>query len=320
MKITEKTHKITATAALFATALIWGSTFVTMKDSLDEMKPGYLLAVRFTIAAAFLMLAFAGKWKKLGKKYIVPSALVGLTTAVAYIVQTFGLKYTTPGKNAFLTSIYCILIPFFYWIFTKKRPDAYNFAAAFMCVIGVGLVSVELSSLGSGFAIGKGELLTLCCSVMYAFQMMLMAKYSRDLDSGLLVALHFAFAALYCWIFTLIFEGAPTKISYGMLFDMFYLAIVASALALLFQNYGIKHTSAGGAAIILSLESVFGVVFSVIAGREGEFTAQKLIGFIVVFAAVTVSETKLSFLKKKKAGVIETAPESDKTERPDETE
>ena len=176
MKISERTHRILATPALFATALIWGSTFVTMKNSLDEMKPGYLLAVRFTIAAASLMLAFAGKWKKLSVKYILSSAIVGFTTAAAYMIQTYGLKYTTPGKNAFLTSIYCVLIPFFYWIATRKRPDAYNFTAAFMCVIGVGLVSIEISSLDGGFSIGTGEILTLCCSVMYALQMMFMAK------------------------------------------------------------------------------------------------------------------------------------------------
>ncbi|MBQ9510706.1 MAG: DMT family transporter [Clostridia bacterium] len=323
MKITEKTHRALATPALFAAALIWGSTFVTMKDSLDEMKPGYLLAVRFTIAAVFMLLLFVGKWKKYSVKYILPSALIGLTTAVAYIVQTFGLKYTTPGKNAFLTSIYCVLIPFFYWIITKKRPDAYNFIAAFLCVIGVGLVSIEISSLGDGFFIGKGEMLTICCSAIYAIQMMLMAKYSKELDSALLVTLQFVFTSLCCWIFTLIFEGAPTKIGDGMIFDLLYLAIAASALALLFQNYGIKHTSAGGASIILSLESVFGVIFSVIAGEEGEMTIQKAIGFAVVFLAVIVSETKLNFLKKKKQKATENSDESlknDKSEQSKTTE
>lgn len=291
-----KTKKILASVALFAAALIWGSTFVTMKDTLDSMKPGYLLAVRFSIAAAFLFLIFAGKLKKLSVGYVVPSMIVGAATAGAYLVQTYGLQHTTPGKNAFLTSVYCIFVPFFCWIVRKKRPDIGSFVAAALCVVGVGLISMDASD---RLSLGIGEILTLLCGVGYAIQIMLMEKYSQKLDTGLLVTMHFAFAAIYCWIFTLCFEGTPTPIESGMIFDMLYLAIGASALALLFQNFGVKYMSSSRAAIILSLESVFGVIFSVAFGREDGLDVRKGAGFLLVFVSVLLSQIEIKPKKEK---------------------
>lgn len=286
----EKTKKTFATLALFSAALIWGSTFVTMKDTLDSLRPGYLLAVRFTIAAAFLFLIFSWKLKKLSLQYIIPSMIVGAVTAGAYLLQTYGLDYITPGKNAFLTSVYCILVPFFCWIVRKKRPDVSSFIAAAICVVGVGLISMDASD---HLSIGPGECLTLLCGIGYAAQIMLMERYSKKLDSGLVVTLHFAFAAIYCWIFTLCFEGTPTPIENGMIFDMLYLSIGASALALLFQNFGVKYMSSSRASIILSLESVFGVTFSVIFGREDGLDLRKGAGFLLVFVSVLLSQIEI---------------------------
>ena len=62
-----------------------------------------------------------------------------------------GLQYTTAGKNAFLTSVYVVLVPFLYWVFYRKRPTAYNLAAAVLCLLGVGFLS-----LGEGFTMGLG--------------------------------------------------------------------------------------------------------------------------------------------------------------------
>lgn len=315
MESVSKKQRLLATSALFAAAIIWGSSFVTMKNSLDGMKPAYLLAVRFSIAAVFLAVIFAGKWKKFSVAYIFPSALIGLLLAAAYCLQTYGLQYTTPGKNAFLTSVYCILVPFLYWLIRQVRPDLYNFIAAALCVVGIGLVSIET---GEGLSMGRGDILTLSCGIFYALHIIVMAIYLKKLEPSLLTALQFAFAAIFLWIFTLIFEGAPTKIEPSMIPDLLFLAIAASAVALLFQNYGIKYCSPSGAAIILSLESVFGVLFSLLAGKEDGFGWQKALGFAIVFAAIIVSETKLSFLKNKSPVKAVPAENSDgeKAEKP----
>ncbi|MBO4217590.1 MAG: DMT family transporter, partial [Clostridia bacterium] len=96
-------------------------------------------------------------------------------------------------------------------------------------------------------------------------------------------------------------------LSVDMLPELLFLAVFASAFALLFQHFGIKHCSPSTSSIILALESVFGIIFSLIAGMEKDVTLRQWIGFAVVFIAVIVSETKLSFLRGKKTVKPETS-------------
>ena len=137
-----KTMKLLAKPMLFAAALIWGTSFFIMKNALDVMPVFFLLAVRFTAGAVLLALVCWKKWKDFTPDYLWRGAVIGGFLFLAYSVQTFGLALTTPSKNAFLTAVYCVIVPFLTWAVVKTRPDRYNIAAALLCVTGVGLVSL----------------------------------------------------------------------------------------------------------------------------------------------------------------------------------
>ncbi len=288
------TGKKTAGAklALFGAALIWGSSFLIVKNSMDIMKPHVLLAIRFTIGGILLSVIFHKKLKQLNKDYFIKGGILGLCLFVAYSIQTIGITDTTPGKNAFLTAIYCVLVPFLYWIVDKKRPDGYNFAAAFISIIGIGLVS-----LNGKLSIRMGDAFSLVSGLFYAIHMIAIAKFTRKRDPVLLTILQFGFAAVFAWIVALFFEEPPKQWSMGTIAGLLYLAVFATAIALLLQNVGQKYTKPAPAAIILSLESVFGVLFSVIFYHE-KVTLKLFIGFLLIFLSVIISETKLSFLKR----------------------
>ena len=96
-------------ACLIGTTLIWGSSFVILKSALDSITPMWVLAIRFVGAALMMLIACLPRLKKIDRGYIKGGMLMGTCLALAYIVQTYGLVYTTPGKNAFLTATYCIL-------------------------------------------------------------------------------------------------------------------------------------------------------------------------------------------------------------------
>ena len=141
----------------FIAALIWGSSFIVMKSAVDFLTPAVLLLIRFVLAAIFLAILFFSKIKNLSKENILGGMLTGCCLFAAYYVQTWGLSFTTPGKNAFLTAVYCAIVPFLVWIIHHKRPDIYNFIAAFICILGIGCVS-----LNGDLSINIGDLLTLC--------------------------------------------------------------------------------------------------------------------------------------------------------------
>ena len=131
----EKMMRRLAKPMLFAAAFIWGSSFFIMKDALDALPVQYLLAIRFTAGAVLLGLLCWKKWRIFTPDYLWRGAAIGGFLYLAYSVQTYGLALTTPSKNAFLTAVYCVLVPFLYWAFAGVRPDRYNVIAAVLCVI-----------------------------------------------------------------------------------------------------------------------------------------------------------------------------------------
>jgi len=263
-----------------------------MKNTVDVFTPFILLGFRFTIAGILLSIIFWKKIKEINFDYIWKSAIIGLFLFLGYSTQTIGLTETTPGKNAFLTAIYCVIVPFLFWIVDKSRPDIYNFLAAIACIAGIGMVSLT-----GDFTIGFGDAFTLIGGLLYAAHIVAVAKFAKGKDPIIITILQFGFAGIFSWILGFSFESFPTQWSIESVGGLLYLAIFATAIALLFQNIGQKHTHPSSVAIILSLESVFGVLFSVIFYKE-QLTARLILGFILIFAAVIISETKLSFLKR----------------------
>ncbi|MBE6113049.1 MAG: DMT family transporter [Peptococcaceae bacterium] len=290
-----KTDIIARLALLLAT-LIWGSSFIIMKDALDNIGTFFLLAVRFTGACILLTIVFFKKLKKLNKEVVKAGFVMGTALITAYILQTFGLAETTPGKNAFLTAGYCILVPFMFWAVAGTRPDRYNIIAAVLCIAGIGLVALD-----DNLTMGRGDVLTLMCCAFYALHIIVSARYTQTYDVMLLTLLQFFFAALWSSLLCVLFEPVPAvaEIPPYTWFSLGYLCVFATAGALLMQTYGLKYTSPSAGALILSLESVFGVIFSIMVGAEA-VTARLLLGFAVIFVAIVISETKLEFLLKKK--------------------
>lgn len=279
---------------LFAAALIWGSSFFIMKGAVDVIPTFFLLAVRFTGGAVLLALVCWKKWKDYTSDYLWRGAIIGGFLFAAYSVQTFGIALTTPSKNAFLTAVYCVLVPFFYWAVMGRKPDGYNILAAVLCVAGVGLVS-----LNEGFSITPGDGLTLVGAVFYAAHIIAVEKVSSGKDIYILTVFQFAFAALYAWTLGFLFQTPPAGVflSPDLVLQMLYLTVMCTTVALLFQNVGQIWSDPSSAAILLSLESVFGVMFSVIFYGD-PVTPRLLAGFAVIFLAVVCSETKLAFLRK----------------------
>ncbi|MCL2120773.1 MAG: DMT family transporter [Clostridiales bacterium] len=283
--------------ALFSAALIWGSSFVMMKNAVSVFPTNLLLMFRFSIACAILSLLFFRRLKRINVDYLKKAALIGFCLYLAYNFQTVGLRYTSPGKNAFLTGAYVILVPFLYWAAGKHRPTARNGIAAFVCLAGIGLISLipaesaltESTLVESALSIGFGDALTLVCSFFYAAHMVLLALFSPGKDPLLLTILQFAYCALFFGLSALFGESMPAGVAAADVVNLLYLAVFCTAAAMFFQNYGQKYTHPSAASLIMSLESVFGVVFSVLLYHEA-LTPRLLAGFALVFAAILISE------------------------------
>ena len=293
--MTDSAMKQFAKPALLLATIIWGSSFVVMKDTLDLVPVFFLLAVRFTVAAALLALVFWRRWKGMNLSHLKRGMVMGTLLFLAYVAQTYGLTGTTPGNNAFLTAAYCVIVPFLYWISFRHRPDQYNVAAAIVCIAGIGFVSLT-----SELTIGWGDGLTLVGGFFFAAHIVAVARSAQGRDIFLLTTIQFATAGVLATVCTLAFDVMPEASMASAVPALVYLTLLCTAGALLLQSIGQKYTEPAQASVLLTLESVFGIICSIVFYHERP-SAMNYLGFLLIFAAVIVSETKLGFLKRKKA-------------------
>ncbi len=279
--------------ALYGAAIIWGTAFFMIKNQMDVFPPDSLLALRYAIATPLLALVF---WKKVRSSTLDDvwrSLVLGVILAAAMLVQSYGITDTTPGKNAFLTAIYCVLVPFIFWGVKRTRPEAKSFAAAFVGLIGIGLISLT-----ENLSIGWGDGMTLVGGVLFAVHIVGIATMGRNIDPVRSVVFQFAACTAIFWIADWLTPSGPLAIGPMDWLTVLYLSVFPTALGFLLQLVGQKYAPPAGASLILSLESVFGVLFSVLF--YGEVVPPRVFaGFAVVFAAIFISESDLKYARRR---------------------
>lgn len=283
----KKTTKLVATCILLSVTIVWGSSFVVMKNAMEAITPTYILAYRFTIAAAGLVILFFPRMRRMTGNDVKCGLLIGTFLFVSYFLQTYGLMYTTASKNAFITTMYVVVVPFLHWFFNKSKPGRNNITAAFVAVAGLALISLEGAS-----GINIGDVLTLICGICFAFQVVLLDKYTEDHDLVVITVMQIVVCAVLSWVTAPLIEGpcdlavfGDSKVAIGIL----YLGLIASMVCFLGQAVGQKFLNANTSSILLSFESVFGLIFSVIILDE-RLSLKALCGCGLMFAAMILSE------------------------------
>lgn len=288
---------------LLITAILWGSSLTVVKSASETFNPNFILAIRFSIACLLLTLIFWKNIRQSSKSDIKNGLLIGVFLFFAYSSQTIGVGYSVPGRSAFLSASYCVIVPFLSWLVTKHRPDKYNIMAAVLCITGIFFIAMSGdTSATTNIPLDHmiiGDSLALLSGVLFASHIVAVSVLAKGKDPIRMTILQFLSAAILSWVVTFIFEdNANVALAFNRpTFELLYLAVMCTTIALLLQNVGQKYTDESSAAIILGFESVFGIIFPVALGME-VLTLKSIIGFIFVFMAILVSETKLSFLHK----------------------
>lgn len=283
---------------LIVATAIWGVSFVFMKDVVEVLPPAWLLGIRFTtagiIVAFFLRKQIARilSWKVVGMGIVL-----GALDFMGFFTQTVGLQHTTPGINAFLTATYCVIVPFVWWVIGRKRPTIFNIVAAVIAITGIWFVSVASSS--EGFSLGLGEGLTLCCAFFFALHIVVVSKFSGFANVLVLTAIQFLAEGCFGLLLGLISEPTPSLDVFTptIIGQLLFLILFASVVCFGIQNIALAYVPPAQASLFLSLESVFGVIFSVLLYGE-TITLRLLLGFVLIFVAILISE--LFPIKRKK--------------------
>lgn len=301
MKI--KNKAMAADLGLVVTTVIWGSGFVAVKNAVDTVPPSYMIAMRFGIAVSLMCVIFFNRLKKIDWDCVKSGIILGVLMFIGYYLQTIGIQYTTAGNNAFLTAVYVIVVPFLYWIIRKEKPDGYNIGAAFLCIAGIGLLTLR-----SGFSINIGDTLSLFCGITFAAQIVAVSILTEKNDPILISFTQFVVTGILALVVALFTEPFPTKMNPNSILATLYIGIFCTLIALVLQTVCQKYTPPARASLIMSMESLFGSIFGIIFLSES-LTIKTFFGSVLIFLSIMISEIKPSFLKLEK----------ESTELPDST-
>lgn len=280
---------------LFGIAIIWGSGFIGTKLALDGgLSTVQTLTLRFFIASVMLGIIFYKKIKEnISKESIIAGALLGLFSFVGFTTQTLGLVYTTVSKNAFITAVNVVIVPFIGFILYKRKLDKIGVISSFMALVGIAVLSLE-----ADLSINFGDFLTFICAIGFAFHIFFTGEFSKKYNSYVLTVTQFVVAFLLSLILQTVtgetnFSATPVGFMGAL-----YLGIFSTAIGFLLQTMCQSKVDQTRTAIILSTEAVFGTIMSVLIFHE-VLTNRMVVGCIIIFVSIIVAETKLSFIKKK---------------------
>jgi drug/metabolite transporter (DMT)-like permease len=281
---------------------------VAVKDSLDIVPPVWMIALRFSVAAIMLGIIFFKKLTGLKAKTLRHGIFLSTLMFAAYVFQTIAAVYTTAGKNAFLTAVYVILTPLISWFLTRKRPGLAVLAAGLIALAGIGLISLR-----DDFSVNIGDALTLVCGFWYAVHIAFLGRFAMEGgdDPITLTVLQMFFTAVFGWLFALAgldrIAGYPGAFPIAAvttprsIFSLLYLAVFSSSIAFLLQNVGQKFLKPSTAALLLSMEALFGALCASIFLHE-RMTGRAIVGCALLFFAILLSETKFEFLRPRRNG------------------
>lgn len=287
-------RKYLAIAGLIAVTVIWGGGFVASDMALESLRPFQIMTIRFLLASILMGAAGIRDLRGLRFEEIRAGVLMGSALFVGFAFQIVGLQYTTPSKNAFLTALNVVMVPFIAFVILKKKIGIKSIAGAVMAIVGVGLLSLE-----KNLTLGIGDALTLVCAVGFAFQIFLTSEFVKKYRAvalnfvQMLTAVVLSFASLF------LFGETEFHVSAKGWLSVLYLGVISTALCYLLQTASQKYVDETKAAIILSMESVFGTLFSILILHE-QVTLRMVCGCVIILAAVIVSNLADAQAEKEK--------------------
>ncbi|MDO4799853.1 MAG: DMT family transporter [Bacillota bacterium] len=284
--------------SLIFVALLWGGGFVAVKDALDTVSPMWLMALRMMIAALCFYLFLHRSIGRISKSEWLKGGGVGLMLFLAFAAQTVGLQFTTASKQGFLTATYVLFVPLLCWAIDRKAPPRKVFVSGLLMMGGLALVS-----LGKDAAFTQGDALTLLCAVLFAMHIIAIERASRSMTSIRIAFIQFVVAAGLFLVAALIAEPFPSTLTTRSWGALFYLGILSTFVCFTLQTIAQKYTSSSNVSIFLSLEAVFAAILGVwILGEQ--LTLRMIFGFVLIFAAVLLTELDLKTLRDRNRNVI----------------
>lgn len=273
-----------ADLTLVGITVIWGGTFVMVKNALDAVGPATFIAWRFIAASLVLLAIFWRRMRGLTRAELLAGALVGLWLGGAYTLQTTGLQFTSTGKTGFITGLNVVMVPLFAAALFRRAPGRWSLVGVVLATVGLGLMSLT-----DDLRIGPGDLWVLGGAVGFALQIVTVDYFAGRTDTIRLAVVQIVSAALLVTAAAFLLETPSVQLPVETWGAVLFTGIVATALVFTLQTVVQRHTPPTHVALIFSLEPLFAALFGWLLAGE-TLSQRALVGAALIMAGVIVSE------------------------------
>jgi len=304
--------QIVADLLLLMVTLVWGSTFVVVKNAISSIDPMTFIAVRFFIGGSTLLFWYGGKrfWAKKGaattksldhgafrqvrnanrtgttvpfKRFLAGACVTGFALFFAYATQTIGLLTVPAGKAAFITGLSVVLVPLASHLVLKTAPESFAVCGVILATIGLSFMSLRLP-----FEIAFGDFLVFLCAIGFAAHILLVGALSKGSDPVLFAGIQLMVVSAGSFLVALLLER-PLMVPQETWGALVFTALFATSFAFLTQSAVQKYTSSTHTALIFSAEPVFGAIFAWLLAGE-VLSTKEFFGAACILGGMLISE------------------------------
>ena len=269
-----------ASFALVGVTAVWGYGFLAVKDAVASMPVMDFLAWRFLVASV-VMIAFRPTClRNVTRLELLRGLGLGTILGLAYIAQTYGLRYTSVANSGFITGMFVVLTPVMSWILLRRKTNRTTWMVVALATVGLALLSLN------GWSIGIGELLTLVCALFFAIHIVGLGEWSSQYEPYAFTLLQIGAVAVISLI-SATREGITVPPDQGVWVAVVITGVLATALAFFVQTWAQSLVSATRAAVVMTMEPVFAGLFAVIIVGE-QLTGRTLGGAACILAAMFI--------------------------------
>ena len=299
--------KKTAYTLFFIATIIWGFAFIAQKQA--STVPAFTVGMSRSLFASvfiFAMIPLTDKLTKNGrgflggkgmldfnKRELVGGLVLGIIVTAATGFQQYGIADTDAGKAAFITALYVVFVPIMS-TFLGKKPSLLSIISIPIAIVGFYFLCIKVGS-----TIEFSDLLVLVCAIIFSCHIIAVDRFSPGCDGVRMSLVQFAVATLLNFILAIALEGGIDVAGIGsVLPSLLFLGVGSSGIAYTLQIVGQKEADPTIASMILSLESVFGVIGAALFLGE-RMSGREYLGCVIVFAAVMLAQIDLPTLKER---------------------
>jgi len=280
-----------ADLALLLVTIGWGSSFLLSKNALADLETYNFLGVRFTLAFLVSGILFFNRMIKVDKRTLKLGGVMGAVLFLHYALQTVGLNITTVSKSAFITGTNVVMVPIFSALLIKRMPQKSAVLGVVFAFVGMGLLTLNAGA----FSLNIGDVLTFFCAAVFALYIILVGKYTVEVESVSFAVIQIGVVGGLSWVFSFLCENPHLPTTTGSWVNIGFLALACTSIAFIVQSVAQRHTSPTHTALIYSGEPVFAAIFAFIVA--GEMLGTKgLIGAGLILMGMLVAELDFSML------------------------